>query len=983
MASRPAKADRPPPAEEAAALCAAARASRAPRAARPGGTTAPRRRERTRPEGRAPPWIAASLAVLLVSASPPPALATGSDAIILSVRGCPEKDGPATRRCATSGGTQLHVNGLGFGAQARVSVGTKPCSGVRFIGASAPGGNDTLTCRLPPGVGAGLDVTVSQSGERVTLEAGLSYAGPSITGISGCDGTGHTYECPSAGGATIVIKGEDFGLDGASVTVGGRECASVRYRQAYREIACTLPPGTGLDVPVIVSHRPPNGEAMHGTCVAQAELTEEQEHAREQWIRSGGARYGGCGLSYATPVVERVSGCNASDADAAVTVLCPRGGGVLLAVEGRNFGDEGATVHVGGRACKGVAHDVESPHSLLYCRLPAGRGGSSARVLVTTAGGLTGSLEEAVGYADGALRPELNASRLGIGGLAGPMQEIMRRVLASRLLPRNIREGFALGHVKGLLLYGPPGTGKTLLSRQLAKFMGTRHTTFVSGPELINRSPGESEARIRQLFAAAEEDAEQNGDDAELHVLVFDEVDSMFKARGLMGNDAAALPYEGAVATLLAKMDGLEAQSNVLVVGTTNRRELIDPALLRSGRFDVQIEVAPPDLEGRREILAVHTDRLGGAGLLASDVDLDALAAQTAGFTGADLAATVKAASARAFERYAAVAESVWIGVMPEADGGQAADGDEDGATHSLAHITMSDLRSAVRDVAGDHVMSIDYVAAQALPQSARAPFEAQLDEASRLVAMLAEADGQALTLSVSVEGAAGSGAMQVASAALLEHAGAFSRVGLLPASQLTGLTSDQAAAALAEGLGGARRGGAAGAVLIESVETYVRAGLGGVLAAAIQAANRPEPGAGRLLIVGTSDQVGLLEGAFDARVVMPSLCAAEHIAVVAASAANTTTKEAKAAGQAASKALQGCAASARTRGGAGVGIGESGPSGAGLRHVQKAAKLVSVRDSARFAEVLSLLATSAADSGGDLLPQRWGAGRTWSTGEL
>ena len=134
--------------------------------------------------------------------------------------------------------------------------------------------------------------------------------------------------------------------------------------------------------------------------------------------------------------------------------------------------------------------------------------------------------------------------------------------------------------------------------------------------------------------------------------------------------------------------------------------------------------------------------------------------------------------SARAFERYAAVAESVWIGVMPEADGGQAADGDEDGATHSLAHITMSDLRSAVRDVAGDHVMSIDYVAAQALPQGARAPFEAQLDEASRLVAMLAEADGQALTLSVSVEGAAGSGAMQVASAALLEHAGAFLRVG-------------------------------------------------------------------------------------------------------------------------------------------------------------------------------------------------------------
>ena len=757
-------------------------------------------------------------------------------------------------------------------------------------------------------------------------------------------------------------QGDDFGLEGATVTVGGRECQHLRYRQPHRELACMLPPGTGLDVPVVVSHRPKGGEPMHGTCVEQKAMTKEEELARDQWIASGGERYGGCGLSYATPKVTAVSGCNSTEADPQITVLCPRGGGLMLAVEGRNFGDNGAVVHVAGRACKNPAHDVESPHSLIYCRLPAGRGGSNATVVVTTEGGLVGTMENAVGYADGALKPELNASKLGIGGLARPMQEIMRRVLSSRLLPKNIREGFALTHVKGLLLYGPPGTGKTLLSRQLAKFMGTRHTTFVSGPELINRSPGESEARIRELFSAAEEDARENGDDAELHVIVFDEIDSMFKTRGLMGNEASALPYEGAVATLLSKMDGLEAQSNVLVVGTTNRRELIDPALLRSGRFDVQVEVTAPDLQGRREILNVHTARLIASGLLGQDVSLEQLAAGTAGFTGADLAATIKAASARAFERYAAVAEAVWIGVMP--DGVPGAERGDEGSelTQSLASITMADLRSAVRDVAGDHVMSMDYVATLALTAGAREPFAASLDEVRHLVGMLAAAEVDGLTLTVSVEGAAGSGAVQVAATVLAEHAGSFARVGILPASAVAGLSPDQVAAALTEGFSSARRGGAAGAVLVEGVEGYVRAGLGGVLAAAIEAANRPVSGAGRLLVLATAEQVGLQDGSFDARVVVPVLCDPADLAAVAAAAINVTAKEMRAGADAASKVL---------------GCGDQGNgSGAGLRHVQKAAALAGSTDKEHFAQVLALLAANAAEAEVELLPQRWGATR-------
>ncbi|MGA2626543.1 MAG: CDC48 family AAA ATPase [Candidatus Bathyarchaeia archaeon] len=182
---------------------------------------------------------------------------------------------------------------------------------------------------------------------------------------------------------------------------------------------------------------------------------------------------------------------------------------------------------------------------------------------------------------------------------------------------------------KGILLYGPPGTGKTLLAKALAN---ESEANFISikGPELLSKWVGESESGIREIFRKAKQAAPT--------VVFFDEVDSIAPVRG--GGSSDSNVTERVVSQLLTELDGLEELQKVVVLAATNRPDIVDPALLRPGRFDRVLKVPPPDKKARLEILKLHTAK----NPLASDVDLERIAEKTDGFTGADLAGVASTA---------------------------------------------------------------------------------------------------------------------------------------------------------------------------------------------------------------------------------------------------------------------------------------------------------------------------------------------------
>src|SRR5216110_708797 len=175
---------------------------------------------------------------------------------------------------------------------------------------------------------------------------------------------------------------------------------------------------------------------------------------------------------------------------------------------------------------------------------------------------------------------------------------------------------------KGLLLYGPPGTGKTLLAKAVAH---ESESNFISvkGPELLNKFVGESEKAVREVFRKARQ--------ASPCIIFFDEIDSVAPTRGSSMGDSHVT--ERVISQFLTEMDGLEELRNVIIIAATNRPDIVDPALLRPGRFDRMLLVPPPDLEARKQIFRIHTKKTP----LAEDVNLDELARKTDGYTGADI----------------------------------------------------------------------------------------------------------------------------------------------------------------------------------------------------------------------------------------------------------------------------------------------------------------------------------------------------------
>ena len=221
----------------------------------------------------------------------------------------------------------------------------------------------------------------------------------------------------------------------------------------------------------------------------------------------------------------------------------------------------------------------------------------------------------------------------------GGLEEAAGRLREGVELPLKHPEAFrrlGIRPAKGFLLYGPPGTGKTLLAKAAARESEANFIATKSS-DLLSKWYGESEQQIARLFSRARQVAPT--------IIFIDELDSLVPARG--GGLGEPQVTERVVNTILAEMDGLEELQNVVVIGATNRPTLIDPALLRPGRFDELIYVGVPDTGGRRRILAIHTKGMP----LADDVDLDQIAQRAERFTGADLEDLVRRAGLTALRR--------------------------------------------------------------------------------------------------------------------------------------------------------------------------------------------------------------------------------------------------------------------------------------------------------------------------------------------
>ena len=254
-----------------------------------------------------------------------------------------------------------------------------------------------------------------------------------------------------------------------------------------------------------------------------------------------------------------------------------------------------------------------------------------------------------------------------VGGLGNELK-LVREMVELPLRYAEAFERLGIEAPKGVLLYGPPGTGKTLIARAIASETKL-HFIRVNGPEIIHKFYGESEARLREIF----EDASLKAPS----IIFIDEIDAIAPKRAEVLGDVE----KRVVAQLLALMDGMVSRGNVVVIGATNIPEMIDPALRRPGRFDREIVIPVPNVEGRRAILRIHSRRMP----LAPDVDLERLAQITHAFVGADLEALCKEAGMVALRRYLSLEGENHLDAIL--------------STSARLQITMEDFLTALREI--------------------------------------------------------------------------------------------------------------------------------------------------------------------------------------------------------------------------------------------------------------------------------------------
>ena len=220
-----------------------------------------------------------------------------------------------------------------------------------------------------------------------------------------------------------------------------------------------------------------------------------------------------------------------------------------------------------------------------------------------------------------------------IGGLTDEIKKV-REMIELPLRHPEIFEKLGIEAPKGVLLYGPPGTGKTLLAKAVAN-ESSAHFISISGPEIMSKFYGESEARLREIFKEAREKSPS--------IIFIDEIDSIAPKR----EEVTGEVERRVVSQMLSLMDGLESRGKVIVISATNRPNAIDPALRRPGRFDREIEIRVPDKKGRKDILTIHTRNMP----LADDVHIDKISGVSHGYVGADLEYLCKEAAMKCLRR--------------------------------------------------------------------------------------------------------------------------------------------------------------------------------------------------------------------------------------------------------------------------------------------------------------------------------------------
>jgi len=229
-----------------------------------------------------------------------------------------------------------------------------------------------------------------------------------------------------------------------------------------------------------------------------------------------------------------------------------------------------------------------------------------------------------------------NVSWDDVGGL-DELKEELREAIEWPIKHKDAFEYADVESPKGILLHGPPGTGKTLIAKALAAMTDSNFIS-IKGPELLSKWVGESEKGIREIFRKARQAAPC--------IIFLDEVDALVPRRGSGGSESHVT--ENVVSQILTEIDGLEELHNVLIIGATNRLDIVDEALLRPGRFDRIIEVPNPDSKGREQIFKIHTKKKP----LANDVNISKLVDLTEGFSGAEIAAVANRGSVAALKRY-------------------------------------------------------------------------------------------------------------------------------------------------------------------------------------------------------------------------------------------------------------------------------------------------------------------------------------------
>jgi len=242
-------------------------------------------------------------------------------------------------------------------------------------------------------------------------------------------------------------------------------------------------------------------------------------------------------------------------------------------------------------------------------------------------------IELAPEYREAKEREFIEVTYDDLGGIK-PVVHKVREMIELPLKHPELFDRLGIDPPKGVLLYGPPGTGKTLLAKAVAH-ESEAYFTAINGPEIMGKFYGESEERLRQVFAEAEKNAPA--------IIFIDELDSIAPKRAEVTGEVE----RRIVAQLLTLMDGLKARRNVIVIGATNRVDAVDPALRRPGRFDREIEIRIPDQRGRLEILEIHTRGMP----LGKEVELEKIAEATYGYTGSDIAALAREAALATLRR--------------------------------------------------------------------------------------------------------------------------------------------------------------------------------------------------------------------------------------------------------------------------------------------------------------------------------------------